>query len=249
MAARILAQPQADRVYLRIEKLDRGPGALGVAIVRARATGAAPAPAPDDAAAPRPVLAVFDNAALGAADLARRLDALAAPGGAVVIAVTLPEGLPVAPDPAAQARIDLLGLEQNAWALAARDPRLSVVASRTEMDWAIRQGAMVVWAPSQAGAGRAGRAAGPGRSGAAGGLAGGADRRDNDRASRHCCDPGGLPRGGDARLIAPACQDRCGAAEGRHGLLSPDRDDRRGPPGRRPAAGGRLELVRSGRAC
>ncbi|PKP73427.1 MAG: diguanylate cyclase [Alphaproteobacteria bacterium HGW-Alphaproteobacteria-6] len=149
VAARILAQPQAGRVYLRIEKLDRGPGALGVAIVRARATGAAPAPAPTEAAAPRPVLAVFDSAALGAADLARRLDALAATGGAVLIAVTLPDGLPVAPDPVAQARIDLLGLEQNAWALAARDARLSVVASRTEMDWAIRQGAMVVWAPGK----------------------------------------------------------------------------------------------------
>jgi dihydroneopterin aldolase len=147
VAARILAQPQAGRVYLRIEKLDRGPGALGVAIVRDRAAGAAPAPA--EPAAPRPVLAVFDSVAPDTADLTRRLDALAARDGAVVIAVTLPEGLPVAPDPVAQARIDLLGLEQNAWALAARDARLSVVASRTEMDWAIRHGAMVVWAPGK----------------------------------------------------------------------------------------------------
>lgn len=148
VAARILAAPQADRVFLRIEKLDRGPGAPGVAIVRARAAGV-PVP-PADPSAPRPVLAVFDNAALSAPDLGRRLDALAARARAVVIAVSLPAGpRPRASDPVAQARIDLLGLEQNAWALAARDPRLSVVASRTEMDWAVRQGAMVVWAPGK----------------------------------------------------------------------------------------------------
>lgn len=147
VAARILAAPQAQRVFLRIEKLDRGPGALGVGIVRDRTA----VPAADRGLpVPRPVLAVFGNEALAAADLSRRLDALAARGGAVVIAVTLPEGpRPAAADPVAQARIDLLGIEQNAWALAARDPRLSVVATRTEMDWAIRQGAMVVWAPGK----------------------------------------------------------------------------------------------------
>lgn len=36
VAERILIEPQAVRVFVRIEKLDRGPGALGVEIVRAR---------------------------------------------------------------------------------------------------------------------------------------------------------------------------------------------------------------------
>ena len=36
VADRILLEPQAMRVFVRIEKLDRGPGALGVEIVRAR---------------------------------------------------------------------------------------------------------------------------------------------------------------------------------------------------------------------
>ncbi len=36
VAERILREPQAMRVFVRIEKLDRGPGALGVEIVRAR---------------------------------------------------------------------------------------------------------------------------------------------------------------------------------------------------------------------
>ena len=51
--------------------------------------------------------------------------------------------------PAVQRRIDLLAIEQNAWRLAARDTRCVVVASRTEIDWAMKQGQMIVWAPSK----------------------------------------------------------------------------------------------------
>ena len=38
IADRILFEPQAIRVFVRIEKLDRGPGALGVEIVRSNET-------------------------------------------------------------------------------------------------------------------------------------------------------------------------------------------------------------------
>ncbi len=48
-----------------------------------------------------------------------------------------------------QRRVDLLAIEQNAWALAARDARCVVVASRTEIDWAVKRGRSVVWAPSK----------------------------------------------------------------------------------------------------
>ena len=48
-----------------------------------------------------------------------------------------------------QRRIDLLAIEQNAWTLAARDARCVVVATRTEIDWAIKHGQMIVWAPSK----------------------------------------------------------------------------------------------------
>ncbi len=48
-----------------------------------------------------------------------------------------------------QRRVDLLAIEQNAWVLAARDPRCVVMATRTEIDWAIKRGQMVVWAPSK----------------------------------------------------------------------------------------------------
>ena len=48
-----------------------------------------------------------------------------------------------------QRRIDLLAIEQNGWCLAARDARCKVVATRTELDWAMKNGQICVWAPSK----------------------------------------------------------------------------------------------------
>ncbi|MFD2174873.1 dihydroneopterin aldolase [Rhodobacter lacus] len=149
VAERILLEPRAMRVFIRIEKLDRGPGALGVEIVRARAS--APTHTLDEeATALHPVVAYLSNAVITAPDLAARLDRLAASGAPVILAVGMPD---VAPPETGhrptQRRIDLLAIEQNAWVLAARDPRCVVVATRTEIDWAMRNGQMVVWAPSK----------------------------------------------------------------------------------------------------
>ena len=145
IASRVLAEPQALRVFLRIEKLDVGSYALGVEIVRARENVATVA---GDAV--YPLIVFFDNATLAAADLPARIDAIQARGQPTILTVGLPD------DPRAatghrptQRRIDLLAIEQNAWALAARDARCVVVGTRTEMDWAIRRGRMVVWAPSK----------------------------------------------------------------------------------------------------
>lgn len=154
VAERILAEPRAMRVFVRIEKLDRGPGALGVEIVRTRA--AVPLRALDAADAKgedralHPVVAYMDNAMIAQADIAARLDALEAGGAPVVICVGLPDTArpPATPEPVRR-RIDLLAIEQNAWALAAHDRRCLVVASRTEIDWAMRQGQTIVWAPSK----------------------------------------------------------------------------------------------------
>ncbi|SOC04896.1 dihydroneopterin aldolase [Rhodobacter maris] len=149
VAERILFEPRAMRVFIRIEKLDRGPGALGVEIVRARAS--APTHTLDEeSSALHPIVAYLSNAVITAPDLAARLDRLAASGAPVILAVGMPD---VAPPETGhrptQRRIDLLAIEQNAWVLAARDPRCVVVATRTEIDWAMRNGQMVVWAPSK----------------------------------------------------------------------------------------------------
>ena len=49
----------------------------------------------------------------------------------------------------AQRRIDLLGIEQNAWLLAGKDERCVVVSTRTELDWAIKNHQISIWAPSK----------------------------------------------------------------------------------------------------
>ncbi|MDD8024522.1 MAG: dihydroneopterin aldolase [Paracoccaceae bacterium] len=150
VAERILAEPQAMRVFVRIEKLDRGPGALGVEIVRARASLPVQLGEGPEAAVLHPVVAYLSNAAIAAPDLAARLDALQASGAPVILTVGLPEGgTPETGQRPTQRRIDLLAIEQNAWVLAARDPRCVVVATRTEIDWAMKHGQMVVWAPSK----------------------------------------------------------------------------------------------------
>ncbi|MFT3689779.1 dihydroneopterin aldolase [Paenirhodobacter sp.] len=146
VAERILAEPQAMRVFVRIEKLDRGPGALGVEIVRARAS----VPVQHGQVALRPVVAWLSNAAIAAPGLSERLDALQASGAPVILTVGMPDGpVPETGQRPTQRRIDLLAIEQNAWVLAARDPRCVVVATRTEIDWAMKHGQMVVWAPSK----------------------------------------------------------------------------------------------------
>lgn len=151
IAERILAEPQAMRVFVRVEKLDRGPGALGVEIVRSRAEAPLRAVGSDGAMqALHPLVIWLDNATIAAPDLPARLDAWQARGLPVILTVGLPEGpRPMTGHKPTQRRIDLLAIEQNAWVLAARDPRCVVVATRTEIDWALKNGQMIVWAPGK----------------------------------------------------------------------------------------------------
>lgn len=147
IAERILAEPQAVRAFVRVEKLDRGPGALGVEIVRARET-AWQAPQGDDR--PHPRLVFLSNAAIASPNLTGWIDRLEQGDRPLILCV----GAPDTPAPRSghrltQRRIDLLAIEQNAWVLAARDHRCVVVATRTELDWAMKHGRISVWAPSK----------------------------------------------------------------------------------------------------
>lgn len=151
VAERVLLAPQAMRAFVRIEKLDRGPGALGVEIMRARAeTPVRAVHADGQETALHPLVVFLDNAAIAAPDLSARLDGWLADGLPLVLCVGLPEGArPVSEVAPAQRRIDLLAIEQNAWVLAGRDRRCVVVSSRTEIDWAMKHGQTLVWAPSK----------------------------------------------------------------------------------------------------
>jgi 7,8-dihydroneopterin aldolase/epimerase/oxygenase len=151
VAERVLAEPAAMRAFVRIEKLDVGPYALGVEIVRARAELPTSAIGADGAeVAVHPLVAFLDNATIADAALSKLLDQLEARGLPLILTVGLPEmGRPVTGHGPTQRRIDLLAIEQNAWALAARDARCVVVATRTELDWAVKRKKTVVWAPSK----------------------------------------------------------------------------------------------------
>lgn len=142
----ILAEPQAARVFVRIEKLDRGPAALGVEIVRAKGQGATAVASE----VPHPELVYLSNAAIASAHLPGWIDQLEQSGRPLIFCVGAPDT--AAPQPGhkmAQRRIDLLAIEQNAWVLAARDDRCVVVSTRTELDWAMKNGQTCVWAPSK----------------------------------------------------------------------------------------------------
>ena len=148
IADRILIAPQAERVFVRIEKLDRGPGALGVEIVRRRGQGAPVAVSGDEV--PHPVVVFLGNAAIADPGLRSLIDRLTAGERPAILCVGAPEtAMPRTGHAMTQRRIDLLALEMNAWMLAAKDDRCVVVATRTELDWAMKQGQISVWAPSK----------------------------------------------------------------------------------------------------
>lgn len=148
VAERILAAPQAEKVFVRIEKLDRGPGDLGVEIVRSRTDD--PTPHRDLAQPPQPRVCFLGNKQVAGDDLRSIIDRLAEDGRPLVLCVGMPDGVrPRSDATLAQRRIDLLAIEQNAWVLAGRDPRCIVTGTRTELDWAMRHGRISVWAPSK----------------------------------------------------------------------------------------------------
>lgn len=146
LAARVLLNDRAARVFVRIEKLDRGPHVLGVEIVRSRAQ-AGMLPLADDT--PRPQVVLLPPGAQNDPDLTSHLDRIAAQPTPTVLIATPDFAPPQTDQPMAQRRIALLAVEQAAWRLAARDRRCIVVDSRTELDWSMRHADLTVWAPSR----------------------------------------------------------------------------------------------------
>ncbi|MEP1518738.1 MULTISPECIES: dihydroneopterin aldolase [Rhodobacterales] len=148
VADRILLEPQAKRVFVRIEKLDRGPGALGVEIVRARA--ASDLASIEEETPLHPELVFLSNAALGSPHLGGWIDQLQAGGRPLIVCVEASDvPAPQTGHKMTQRRVDLLAIEQNAWVLAATDERCVVVETRTELDWGMRNDQICVWAPSK----------------------------------------------------------------------------------------------------
>lgn len=147
VADRILHEPQAQRVFVRIEKLDRGGGALGVEIVRSGDDIDAKNTSKDAALNAR--VLYLSSAALRSEHVSGWIDQLSALEAPLVIVVPAISNALQASDKTAQAHIDLLSTEQNAWAFSAKEPRCAVVATRTELDWATKNNQICVWAPTK----------------------------------------------------------------------------------------------------
>ena len=147
VAERILLEPQAVRVFVRIEKLDRGPGALGVEIVRSQDQVQHE---PEEEGRPHPRLMFLSNDAMVSGNLSGWIDQLQCRKRPLIMCVGAHDlDVPRTGHKMTERRIDLLAIEQNAWRLAARDERCVVVSTRTELDWAMKNGQICVWAPSK----------------------------------------------------------------------------------------------------
>ena len=150
IADRILSEPQAIRVFVRIEKLDRGPGALGVEIVRSNEMKQVRSMALEDIRLNCPKIIVLANKAFESVELKNCIDELERLGRSAIFCVGLPsENYSKVAQKQVQRRIDLLAIEQNAWKLAAYNKRCVVVETKTELDWAIKNGQISVWAPAK----------------------------------------------------------------------------------------------------
>nr|WP_309503664.1 dihydroneopterin aldolase [uncultured Roseovarius sp.] len=150
IAERILQEPQAVRTFVRIEKLDRGPGALGVEIVRSVDDFKTKPISAQTVSGPHPHVVYLTNAAVTSPNLHRWLDQLEQRAEPVILCVGAADlPAPQTGHRMTQRRVDLLAIEQNAWVLAGRDDRCVVVDTRTELDWAMKNGQISVWAPSK----------------------------------------------------------------------------------------------------
>lgn len=147
VAEHILWEPQAQRTFVRIEKLDRGSGALGVEIVRSKSKQNVVC---SEETIVRPTVIFLTNEAIESAHLKGWIDQLEATPTPTLICVGAPQvATPKAQAALAQRRIELLAIEQNAWVLAANETRCVVVETRTELDWAMKNAQVSVWAPSK----------------------------------------------------------------------------------------------------
>ena len=146
IAERILTHGKAVRVFVRIEKLDRIPGTLGIEIVRSSSD----AGGVSDTLVAQPLVVFIPNQVLVSAALPGWLDAIAGHHRPALICLqAIKNAVADTGNAKVDRRLALLSIEQNAWVLSGLDKRCVVVGSRTELDWAMKNGQLSVWAPSK----------------------------------------------------------------------------------------------------
>ncbi|MDB3882925.1 dihydroneopterin aldolase [Amylibacter sp.] len=146
VSEQILSHQQAIRVFIRIEKLDRIPGSLGVEIVRDRKNSKHD----KDKSIITPSIVFIPNEIIQSNDLKDWLDAIAQYKKPTIICLEnffISQKISLEID--SHHRIKLLAIEQAAWDLAGKDNRCVVVDTWTELDWSMKNNEVTVWAPSK----------------------------------------------------------------------------------------------------
>ena len=147
VSEQILSHQQAIRVFIRIEKLDRIPGSLGVEIVRDRKNSKHD----KDKSIITPSIVFIPNEIIQSNDLKDWLDAIAQYKKPTIICLEnffIPQKK-ISLEIDSHHRIKLLAIEQAAWDLAGKDNRCVVVDTWTELDWSMKNNEVTVWAPSK----------------------------------------------------------------------------------------------------
>ncbi len=149
IAARVLRDRRALRIFVRIEKLDRIPGALGVEIARVRL---------NDDTAVLPVVSEVKVEAAPAPDILYLANAITHDGPihgwlavlqehrVTVLLAPMPD-FSVDVEGEAARQMMLLSMDQNAVRLAALHQSVAVVDNLTELDWALEEGLIPAVAP------------------------------------------------------------------------------------------------------
>ncbi len=144
VAARCLADRRAVRVFVRIEKLDRIPGALGRRDRPHAPAGSGAAAAPGRSGeAPRPRRGRGWSTSRRSWRSGRRPRPGATRwpiGGSRWSSAWRRAAAGARPRPRRSGGSGFSPIEQAAWAFADGDPRFDVAATRTELDWALKVG-------------------------------------------------------------------------------------------------------------
>ena len=146
IAGNILTDKRAKKIFVRIEKLDRGPGALGVEIVRSNSDKKVSTVE----SLPECCLIVLGEKVFQNENVAKLIDILSlADLSTILLVPKAVSNKSVITDKTARTRITLLSIDQNAWLLASRNQKCQVVETRTELDWIVRNKKIGVWSPSR----------------------------------------------------------------------------------------------------
>jgi dihydroneopterin aldolase len=146
IATNVLGDKRAKKIFIRIEKLDRAPGALGIEIVRSSFDTKVIIDKP----LPECRVIVFDEVVFFHDSVDDLITILTSENFSTIIIVPgSTSDQSTTPKSFARTRLNLLSMDQNAWVLTEKNEKCQVVETRTELEWIIRNKKVGIWSPSK----------------------------------------------------------------------------------------------------